>query len=471
MEKTITQKGKKQSFASTRNACKLCAPLGAILVFRGIEGCVPMIHGSQGCATYIRRYMISHYKEPLDIASSNFSEETTIYGGNRNFNEGIANIRKQYNPAVIGIASTCLAETIGEDVPQLIAEYKDLHINEPDLPKFVFASTPSYCGSHMDGFFETVASTIRTFAKPADKKGTHINIFSGFISPADLRMLKDFFSCWGIDTVLFPDFSDTMDNPFWKDYHLIPEGGTPMKDIIRTGSAKGSIELGVVLNKAALNGRVAKNKKIVTAGEWLETSYNIPNKQIYMPIGIDATDVFVKELEEKTGKKIPEKLKLQRGRLIDSYIDCHKYISGKRVMVYGEEDLVIGLVSFFHEIGIKPVIVASGGESSVMTEEIKKILSDQEEKPIILEGSDFESMHEYAKILKPDIVVGHSKGYYIARELNIPIVRVGFPVHDRSNGPRIKHLLYEGTQELFDRIVNALLEYKQDHSPVGYKYM
>ena len=73
--------------------------------------------------------------------------------------------------------------------------------------------------------------------------------------------------------------------------------------------------------------------------------------------------------------------------------------------------------------------------------------------------------------MNPDIVIGHSKGYYIARELGIPIVRVGFPVHDRVGGPRIKHIGYEGTQNLFDMIVNKLLEYKQEHSPVGYKYM
>ena len=84
---------KKPTYVSSRNACKLCAPLGASLVFKGIEGCIPMIHGSQGCATYIRRYMISHYKEPMDIASSNFSEESTIYGGNRNFVQSIDNIR------------------------------------------------------------------------------------------------------------------------------------------------------------------------------------------------------------------------------------------------------------------------------------------------------------------------------------------------------------------------------------------
>jgi nitrogenase molybdenum-iron protein alpha/beta subunit len=56
------------SAAATQNACKLCAPLGAALVFKGIRGAVPLLHGSQGCSTYIRRYLISHFREPVDIA-------------------------------------------------------------------------------------------------------------------------------------------------------------------------------------------------------------------------------------------------------------------------------------------------------------------------------------------------------------------------------------------------------------------
>ena len=68
-------------------------------------------------------------------------------------------------------------------------------------------------------------------------------------------------------------------------------------------------------------------------------------------------------------------------------------------------------------------------------------------------------------------MIGQSKRYDIARELNIPIVRVGFPVHDRVGGQRIKHLGYSGTQELFDKVVKALIEHKQTISPVGYKYM
>ncbi len=471
MQSTTENKKKNPSYVSSRNSCKLCAPLGASVVFKGIEGCVPIIHGSQGCATYIRRYMISHYKEPVDIASSNFSETTTIYGGNRNFVEGINNVIKQYKPAVIGIATTCLAETIGEDVPGLIAEYRQANANSADLPAFIHASTPSYQGSHMDGFHEAVCAAVSALAEKGEHTRQHINLFPGFVSPADLRNLKEILSDAGIEYVLLPDYSASLDNPFWKDYHLIPEGGTPVDHIRLTGSARGSIEFGTVLNKGALAGRVRNNKSITTAGEWLESHCDVPNNRMMMPIGIDATDRFVKAMEEMSGKKLAEKYTLQRGRLVDSYIDGHKYVFEKRAIVFGDEDMVLGMVSFLKEIGIVPVIIASGGESGLMKRELQEHIGDLAEDTVVMNGTDFESIRELALKLNPDIMIGTSKGYYIARELGIPLVRIGFPIHDRVGGPRTEHLFYSGAQQLFDRIANALLEYKQEHSPIGYKYM
>ena len=44
-------------------------------------------------------------------------------------------------------------------------------------------------------------------------------------------------------------------------------------------------------------------------------------------------------------------------------------------------------------------------------------------------------------------------------------------VVDRIGGQRVLHLGYRGAQELYDRIVNALLEVKQETSPIGYAYL
>ena len=85
---TEARKAARPNWVSTRNPCKACAPLGAALVMRGIEGALPFLHGSQGCATYMRRYLISHFREPMDIATSGFSEATTIFGGGENLRAG-----------------------------------------------------------------------------------------------------------------------------------------------------------------------------------------------------------------------------------------------------------------------------------------------------------------------------------------------------------------------------------------------
>jgi nitrogenase molybdenum-iron protein NifN len=76
-----------------------------------------------------------------------------------------------------------------------------------------------------------------------------------------------------------------------------------------------------------------------------------------------------------------------------------------------------------------------------------------------------------AEGLAPDMLIGHSKGYPLARKLEIPLIRVGFPIHDRMGGQRILHLGYRGTQTLFDQVVNAILARKQSDSAVGYSYM
>ncbi|MDR0842860.1 MAG: nitrogenase, partial [Acidobacteriota bacterium] len=67
--------------------------------------------------------------------------------------------------------------------------------------------------------------------------------------------------------------------------------------------------------------------------------------------------------------------------------------------------------------------------------------------------------------------IGSSKGYAMSKRLDVPLIRVGFPIHDRIGGQRIHHLGYLGAQDLFDRVVNTILERKQALSPVGYSYL
>jgi len=144
----------------------------------------------------------------------------------------------------------------------------------------------------------------------------------------------------------------------------------------------------------------------------------------------------------------------------------------KKVIVYGEEDLVISMTAFLREIGMVPVLVASGGKSGQLKKKLLELVPDLEEAGIkVRDGVDFVDIEDEAKLLTPDFLIGNSKGYTMSRKNSIPLLRIGFPIHDRFGGQRLHHLGYRGTLELFDRIVNMVLQQRQDDSEIGYTYL
>ena len=169
---------------------------------------------------------------------------------------------------------------------------------------------------------------------------------------------------------------------------------------------------------------------------------------------------------------MPEKYVEERARLIDAYADGHKYVFEARAVVYGEEDLVIGMASFLSEIGVIPALCASGGKSGHLEAKLRQVVDDYDQKQIqSMEGVDFEEIGEAARKVRPDFMIGSSKGYKIARAMQKPLIRIGFPIHDRMGGARIVHVGYRGAQQLFDTISNTIIAARQDSSAVGYFYM
>jgi nitrogenase molybdenum-iron protein NifN len=405
----------------------------------------------------MRRYLISHFKEPMDIAASNFSEASAVFGGGENLRTGLNNVTAQYHPSLIGIATTCLCETIGDDVDGLLREYRE-SLEFQAHPELIHISTPSYSGTHIDGFHHAVRAALQALAE-AGSRQNHVNVFPGMVSPADLRYLKEILADFGAPCVMLPDYSDTLDGPALDRYEKIPAGGTPIAAIRSSARAAASVEFG-----RTLFGRP-------TAGAFLNESFGVACNQIGLPIGVHETDRFFQVLETTTGHPVPKKHRQERGRLVDAYVDGHKYVFGKRALVYGDEDLVIGLAAFLAEIGIVPALCGSGGESGKLAEAISQAAAGAVGPVVAREGTDFMSLAEEAAELKPDLLIGSSKGYRLARQLGVPLVRAGFPIHDRIGGARLLHLGYRGAQQLFDRVVNALLENKQEASPVGYSYM
>ncbi len=448
-----------ERYKTTVNACKLCTPLGACLAFKGIEKTIPFLHGSQGCSTYIRRYMISHFKEPIDIASSNFSEQSAVFGGGDNFKKGLNNILSQYDPALIGVASTCLSETIGDDLDMIIKEYKTEN-KSVKLPYLVHVSTPSYSGMHADGYRAAIKAIVKELVDKRFNLNNTVNVIPGIWSCEDIRHLREILNDFTLPNIIIPDYSETLDGGIWDKYYKIPKGGTKINDIKNMGDSKITLEFTSTV--------LLEN----SAGNFLQENFNVPLKNLTKPIGLKNNDKLFSVLSEVSKNSIPDKYLEQRSRLVDAYADGHKHVYGLKAVLYGEIDMVIALAVFLDEIGMIPVICATGESTKNLKSLLKKDLTDFKNKGItVMEDVDFDSIEKKAKKVQADIIFGNSKGYKMSRNLNIPLIRTGFPIHDRIGGARILNIGYHGTLELFDNIVNEIIEKRQDKSSIGYTYM
>lgn len=82
-----------------------------------------------------------------------------MFGGGPNIRQGVKNAFDVYNPDIIAVHTTCLSETIGDDLNTYIEE-----MDIPDGKYVVHCNTPSYVGSHITGFGNMMAGFIKYLA-------------------------------------------------------------------------------------------------------------------------------------------------------------------------------------------------------------------------------------------------------------------------------------------------------------------
>ena len=88
---------------------------------------------------------------------------------------------------------------------------------------------------------------------------------------------------WGCDGIVVPDVSETFDGPRAKMFSRIPEGGPLLADM---ASSRTILTLG---------GRFQMH----LAGGYLENAFGVPH--IAVPLPIRPTDLFIGEIERRTG--------------------------------------------------------------------------------------------------------------------------------------------------------------------------
>ena len=435
--------------ALTINPAKTCQPIGAMYAALGIHGCLPHSHGSQGCCSYHRSTLTRHYKEPISASTSSFTEGASVFGGQANMMQAINNIFTVYDPEVIAVHTTCLSETIGDDLPQM----KKKAENEGKIPKgkhLISASTPSYSGSHVTGFSNMVKS-MAEMAEPTGEKNGKINVIPGWVEPADMEEIKRLTSLMEVKTILFPDTSGVLNGPLSGEYTMFPEGGVTVAELKSSGDSIGTLALGEWCSG--------------DAARLLDKNHKVPCSVLDMPFGLQATDRFIDALRTVAGVTVPEELALERGQLVDMISDMHQYLYKKKVALAGDPDQLIAMTEFLVSIDMCPVHIVTGTPGKKFEKRIKEITKDMGCEVNVKAKGDLFLLHQWIKNEPVDLLICNTYGKYIARDEDIPLVRWGFPILDRQGHQYFPTVGYKGGLRLLEKILNALMDRQDRDAP------
>ncbi|GAW93887.1 nitrogenase component 1 [Calderihabitans maritimus] len=435
------------------NPCRTCMPLGAMFATLGVHRGIPFVQGAQGCTTYVRYTFCRIFKEPAAIATASFHEDAAVFGGMKNFVEGIRNLVVRYWPGLIGVVTTCSSEIIGDDMVSFIKMarqklVKELGEEKAAQVKIVLINTPSFAGSHVVGYDRASKAFIETLVHQKTKPNNKINIIPGMLNPGDIREIKHLLEVMGVESIILFDISDVFDAPLRPPQKIpyYPKGGTRIEEIEDMANSLGTIAL--CPHEGGLGAQYLERKSGVRA------IIGPP------PIGVRNTDLFLQHVSELTGKSMPEELLDERGRLLDFMADTFHHTMMKKVAIFGDPDIVVGVTRFACELGMDPVAVLSGTPSKTFTGDIEEIAAEYNCSPKIFNGSDLFEFEEYLKKINVDLIIGNCKGIDIARELEVPLIRVGLMVWDRVGYQKRPVVGYRGGEFLLAEIANAILDYK-----------
>jgi nitrogenase molybdenum-iron protein NifN len=417
------------------NPLKQSQALGASLAFLGLKGMIPLFHGSQGCTAFAKVVLVRHFREAIPLATTAMTEVSTILGGEENVEQAILTLVEKSNPEIIGLCSTGLTETRGDDIERFLKDIRDRHPELAHIP-VVFAPTPDFKGALQDGFAAAVESIVKQIPQAGGIRSEQVTILAGSaFTPGDLQEIKEIVTSFGLIPIFVPDIGASLDGHLEDGFTAINASGTSVAQLKAVGCSAFTIALGESMRGAA---------KI------LEERFGIPYEVFSELTGLEPVDEFLQALAILSSNPVPEKYRRQRRQLQDAMLDTHFYFGAKRVSLALEPDLMWSTVRFLQSMGTQIHAAVTTTRSPLL-----------EKLPIkSVTIGDLEDLEELA--VGSDLLIGNSNVAAIAKRLSIPLYRLGIPIYDRLGNGLFTKVGYRGSMEVLFGIGNLFLEAEEE---------
>ncbi|WP_224982352.1 bifunctional nitrogenase iron-molybdenum cofactor biosynthesis protein NifEN [Geomonas agri] len=413
---------------ATVNPQKNSPALGATLAYLGIDGLLGLLHGAQGCSTFIRLQLSRHFKESIALNSTSMSEDAAIFGGWENLKIGLNRVMEKFKPAVVGVMTTGLTETMGDDVRSAIVQFREAHPEHDDIP-VIHASTPDYCGSMQEGYAAAVEAIVTTVPEGGISVPGQVNILPGCqLTPAEVEEIAEICRSFGLDPVVVPDISNALDGHIDATVSALSTGGASIEQIKSAGRSVATLYFGDSLADAATI---------------LKDRFGIPSYGFTSITGLVESDLLMTSLAAISGNQVPDKFRRWRSRLMDAMVDCHYQFGRKKIALALEADHLKGMTTFLDSLGCDIQVAIAATRTRGL---------DQLPVENLFVG-DLEDLEQTAA--GADLLVANSNGRQAAKKLGIGAhLRTGMPVFDRLGAHHKMWVGYQGTLNLVFELAN-----------------
>jgi len=427
--------------ACTVNPLKMSQPLGAAYAFMGLEACMPLMHGSQGCTSFGVVLLVRHFKEAIPLQTTAMNETTTVLGGFDNLEKAILNIRTRARPRVIAVCSTGLTETKGDDVQGHFALVRQRHPEVLDT-ELVYVSTPDYQGAFQDGWARAVTALVAQIPAPhSPRREQAVNVLPGsHLTPGDLEEIGEIIEAFGLEPTFVPDVSGSLDGHIPDAWLGTTLGGSSLEAMRALGGARHTLAIGEQMRQAAAT---------------LQTRCGVPYTLFDRLTGLDATDALVRELMRLSGRPAPARLRRQRSQLVDAMLDGHFHFGHVKIALAAEPDLLWAAGSFLAEMGAEL--------GACVTTTASPLLERMPAGEVVI--GDLEDFERLAQAGGCDMLMTHSHGRQAAERLGKPLYRLGIPSFDRIGNAHRCMVGYRGTRRFLDEVGNLLIDRIPRHGP------
>ncbi|HHS91849.1 MAG TPA: nitrogenase iron-molybdenum cofactor biosynthesis protein NifN, partial [Campylobacterales bacterium] len=298
------------------NPIKLSQPMGAMLFFLGVKNSMPLMHGAQGCASFSKVFFTRHFSDPIAVQTTAVNDITAVIdGGDYSISEAIKNITKKVKPDLVGLFTTGMTETKGDDIKGATYLLKDKQ-------KMVYVHTPDFEGGLESGFAKAIEATIEQLVEPTtviDKQKALI-IPHVSLTPIEIEILKEELEGFGFTPYALPDLSESLDGHLGLKQGAVSSGGIEVSDIEALGESAVVLTIGDSVKKCGL--------------KMLEKNKNTTHLHFNTIAGLKKGDAFYKALLDFSALNRPTSSVIRwRKRLQDALLDTHFAIGGAKVVI------------------------------------------------------------------------------------------------------------------------------------------